>query len=257
LDGAHVLGVGSGEQACGETGDGRMLEPNEILQDVVTLLSPKDLLAKRLLITAGPTFEALDPVRGLTHRSSGKMGYALAQSAHQRGAQVVLVSGPTHLLAPRGVNTIQVESAQQMHHAVMSHLDESDVFIACAAVADWRAINPAPQKFKKNEKQTPPTFELTPNPDILASVCHSERAVKGKLFCVGFAAETENLELNAKAKLVKKGAQVILGNLAQNTLGRDDNTLLWVDAKDTFEIPNNTKAALADEVMKQIARRLS
>jgi len=257
LDGAHVLGVGSGEQACGETGDGRMLEPDEILQDVISLLSPKDLLAKRILLTAGPTFEALDPVRGLTNRSSGKMGYALAKSAHQRGAQVVMVSGPTHLPVPRGVQVIHVESALQMQHAVMTHLNESDVFIACAAVADWRAIDVAPQKLKKNDKQTPPTFELTANPDILASVCQSERALSGKLFCVGFAAETENLELNAKSKLVRKGAQVILGNLAQNTLGRDDNTLLWVDAKGTFEIPNNTKAALADEVMKQIAQRLS
>ncbi len=257
LDGAHVLGVGSGDQACGETGDGRMLEADEILQDVICLLSPKDLQGKRLLLTAGPTFEALDPVRGLTNRSSGKMGYALAQSAHQRGAQVVLVSGPTHLPVPRGVNVIQVESGQQMHHAVMAHLEESDVFIACAAVADWRALEPAPHKLKKNDKQTPPTFELTANPDILAAVCKSEKALRGKLFCVGFAAETENLEQNAKTKLERKGAQVILGNLAQNTLGRDDNTLLWVDAKGTFEIPNNTKAALADEVMKQIAQRLS
>ena len=257
LDGAHVLGVGSGDQACGETGDGRMLEADEILQDVICLLSPKDLQGKRLLLTAGPTFEALDPVRGLTNRSSGKMGYALAQSAHQRGAQVVLVSGPTHLPVPRGVNVIQVESGQQMHHAVMTHLEESDVFIACAAVADWRALEPATHKLKKNDKQTPPIFELTANPDILAAVCKCEKALSGKLFCVGFAAETENLEQNAKTKLERKGAQVILGNLAQNTLGRDDNTLLWVDAKCTFEIPNNTKAALADEVMKQIAQRLS
>jgi phosphopantothenoylcysteine decarboxylase/phosphopantothenate--cysteine ligase len=255
-DGAHVLGVGAGEQACGETGDGRMLEPLEILQDVISLLTPKDLVGQQILLTAGPTFEALDPVRGLTNRSSGKMGYALAQSAHQRGAQVLLVSGPTHLTPPRGVRVIQVESALQMHQAVMAHVNESDVFIACAAVADWRATKPAEHKLKKNDQQSPPIFELMPNPDILADVCKSEKALRGQLFCVGFAAETENLEQNAKIKLNRKGAQVILGNLAQNTLGRDDNTLLWVDANGSFEMPNNTKAALASEVMRQIAQRL-
>jgi phosphopantothenoylcysteine decarboxylase/phosphopantothenate--cysteine ligase len=256
MDGAHVLGVGQGEQACGETGDGRMLEPDEILQEVLTLLSPKDLLGQRFLLTAGPTFEALDPVRGLTNRSSGKMGYALAQSAQRRGAQVVLVSGPTQLLPPRGIEVIQVESGQQMHDAVISRLNASDVFIACAAVADWRAVKPLAQKIKKSDDQRAPSFELTPNPDILASVCHGDKAQRGELFCVGFAAETENLEQNAKSKLTRKGAQVILGNLAQNTLGRDVNSLLWVDAHGAVEMPHNTKAVLADQVMEKIAQSL-
>lgn len=256
-DGAHVLTVGAGEQACGESGDGRMLEPHEIIEDVCSLLTPKDMLGKTVLLTAGPTFEALDPVRGLTNRSSGKMGYALAINAQRRGAHVILVSGPTNLPAPRGVEFIAIESAPQMHHAVMTHLNDSDVFIACAAVADWRAKQVLAQKLKKDHTATAPHFELTANPDILASVCQSDKAIMGKLFCVGFAAETENLKQNATRKLEQKGAHVILGNLATEALGRDDNTLLWVDAKGCEEIPNNSKVALADEVMRRIAWRLS
>jgi len=169
-DGATVLGVGSGEQACGEVGDGRMLEAWQIHEDLVAHLSPKRLAGKRVLISAGPTFEAIDPVRGITNLSSGKMGFAIARAAREAGAEVTLVAGPVHLDTPRGTRRVDVRSAQQMHEAVLALAPANDVFIATAAVADWRPATVAEQKIKKAGKKVAPTFELTENPDILAAV---------------------------------------------------------------------------------------
>jgi phosphopantothenoylcysteine decarboxylase/phosphopantothenate--cysteine ligase len=169
-DGATVLGPAAGDQACGEIGDGRMLEPEELLEDIVAFFQPRSLLGKRVLITAGPTFEPIDPVRGITNLSSGKMGFAIARAAREAGAEVTLVAGPVHLPTPRGVRRIDVTTAQQMHDAVLPAAPQHDVFVATAAVADWRPATLSEQKIKKNGNKVAPTFELTENPDILAAV---------------------------------------------------------------------------------------
>ncbi|MEG3000421.1 MAG: bifunctional phosphopantothenoylcysteine decarboxylase/phosphopantothenate--cysteine ligase CoaBC [Comamonas sp.] len=256
-DGAQVLGVGVGDQACGETGDGRMLEPEELLEDLQAFFAPKVLHGKKLLITAGPTFEAIDPVRGITNLSSGKMGFAIAAAAKAAGAEVTLVAGPVHLPTPRGVQRINVQSAQQMLGAVQSQVERADVFIATAAVADWRSANAADQKIKKDGSGEVPTLSFVENPDILATVAQSARAESGALYCVGFAAESHDLLLHATAKRLRKGVPLLVGNIGPATFGQDDNALLLVDDQGHRELPRASKADLGVQLVQELARRLS
>jgi phosphopantothenoylcysteine decarboxylase/phosphopantothenate--cysteine ligase len=256
-DGATVFDVGSGEQACGETGDGRMLEPSELLHDVVAFFQPKVLAGKQVLISAGPTFEAMDPVRGITNLSSGKMGFALARAAHEAGADVTLVAGPVGLPTPRGVHRVDVLSAQDMFDACQAQVSQADIFIACAAVADWRVDAPTAQKIKKDASGAMPPFQFIENPDILASLAQSERAQSGALFCVGFAAESNDLLAHATAKRQRKNVPLLVGNLGPATFGKDDNALLLVDAQGAKEIPRNSKLALSRMLIAEIANRIT
>ena len=255
-DGAQNLGVGCGEQACGEFGDGRMLEAEEIYADIVASLTPKILASKKVLITAGPTYEAIDPVRGITNRSSGKMGYALAQAAREAGAEVTLVSGPTALPTPRGVRRVDVRAAQEMLTACEAEAAEADIFIAVAAVADWRVANAATQKIKKQADIGLPHLELIENPDILATIAQSARAKSGALYCVGFAAESENLQENASAKRLRKGVPLLVGNIGPDTFGQDENALLLIDAEGSHAIPRASKRELAQQLLTEINKRL-
>ncbi len=255
-DGAHLLGVGSGDQACGETGDGRMLEPQQLLDDIIAFFQPKVLAGQHVLITAGPTFEAIDPVRGITNLSSGKMGFAIARAAHEAGAQVTLVAGPVALPTPRGVIRNDVKSARDMLDAVAAHVPSATIFIACAAVADWRPASAADQKIKKDGSGQTPVMAFIENPDILATVAKTERAKTGALYCVGFAAESENLEQHAKAKRERKGVPLLVGNLGPATFGQDDNALLLVDAQGVQEMARAPKLQLARSLVQEIARRM-
>jgi phosphopantothenoylcysteine decarboxylase/phosphopantothenate--cysteine ligase len=254
-DGATILGVGSGYQACGETGDGRMLEPAELLQDVIAFFQPKLLAGRRVLVTAGPTFESLDPIRGITNHSSGKMGFAIARAAHEAGAQVTVVAGPVHLPTPRGVRRIDVKSALQMLETTTREAASADVFVATAAVADWRPATQSDQKIKKDGTGQPPVLHFTENPDILHTVAHSERATSGKLFCVGFAAESHDLVNNAQAKRVRKGIPLLVGNIGPLTFGQDDNEMLLVDEQGVQPLPRASKLVLARQLIAEIARR--
>ena len=255
-DGAVVLGVGVGDQACGETGDGRMLEPDELLYEVQRHFQPKSLQGRHVLITAGPTFEAIDPVRGLTNLSSGKMGFAIARAAHEAGAQVTLVAGPVGLPTPRGVQRIDVRSALDMQAAVQAATPRADVFVSAAAVADWRPASAADQKIKKDGSGAVPALAFVENPDILAGVAASERARNGALYCVGFAAESHDLLTHAQAKRERKGVPLLVGNIGPDTFGRDDNALLLVDAHGSTELPRADKLSLARQLVGEIARRL-
>ena len=256
-DGTILLGPDSGDQACGEVGDGRMNEPADLLADLIAFFQPKILQGQRLLITAGPTFESIDPVRGITNHSSGKMGFALARAAVEAGAQVTLIAGPVHLPTPRGVRRIDVMSALQMQDAVLPVASDHDVFIATAAVADWRPASLSQHKIKKEGKKVAPTFELTENPDILAAVAALPKAP----YCVGFAAESENLLEHARAKLLRKRIPLIIGNLGPATFGHDDNALLVVDATSQRPLPEDgskaDKLVLARALMVELARRLN
>lgn len=250
-DGVAVLGPASGEQACGEVGAGRMLEPAEIMAELTAFFTPKYLVGKRVVITAGPTFEPIDPVRGITNLSSGKMGYALAQAAQQAGADVVLVSGPTALAAPYGVEWVDVQTAQHMLAAVQTHIADTDVFIAVAAVADWRVAEPSTHKIKKQAGSLP-NLAFVENPDILATIA----ALPNAPYCVGFAAESENLAEYAQAKRTKKNIPLIVGNVAQTALGADDNELLLCDAAGTQRLPRASKQVLAQQLIEAISKRL-
>ncbi len=256
-DGATILGPASGDQACGEIGDGRMLEPEELLDEVVAFVQPKALLGKSVLITAGPTFEAIDPVRGITNLSSGKMGFAIARAAREAGARVTLVAGPVHLQTPRGVQRVDVRGAQQMHDAVLPMASTHDVFVATAAVADWRPARLSEQKIKKDGNKIAPAFELIENPDILAAVASLPKPP----YCVGFAAESHDLLKHAREKLQRKRVPVIVGNLGPSTFGRDDNALVIVDEKGHRELPADgstaDKLTLARALVQEIASRLS
>ncbi|MDR0776533.1 MAG: bifunctional phosphopantothenoylcysteine decarboxylase/phosphopantothenate--cysteine ligase CoaBC [Azonexus sp.] len=247
-DGVGILGPASGEQACGEIGAGRMLEPEEIVDSVLVFFTPKLLAGRRVLLTAGPTFEAIDPVRGITNLSSGRMGYALARAARQAGAEVTLVSGPVALPTPAGVERIDVKSALDMQAAVMARATASDIFIAVAAVADYRVTHAAEYKLKKDEGG-PPAFELVENPDILASVA----ALENGPFCVGFAAESHNLEAYAQAKRQKKKVPLVVGNLIQDGFGGDDNRLVLFDDHGVHPLAPASKAALARQLIEHIA----
>ena len=255
-DGAQVLDVGQGEQACGECGDGRMLEPEELIQDIAASLVPKRLAGHKVLITAGPTFEALDPVRGLTNHSSGKMGFAIAAAARAAGAQVTLVAGPVHLPTPRGVQRINVQSARDMLAAVQLALEDISIFIAAAAVADWRPADFSAKKIKKDGSGAVPSLAFVENPDILATVANSDRAQQGQLYCVGFAAESDNLLAHASAKRVRKNVPLLVGNIGPATFGQDDNTLLLIDAHGSSALPRASKAQLGHALIAEIARRL-
>lgn len=253
-DGIHVFGPAAGEQACGEVGQGRMLEPEEIVYELARALGPKPLGGKHVLLTAGPTFEAIDPVRGITNRSSGKMGYALAQAAQLLGARVTLVSGPTALAAPHGVHTLQVQGAREMHAAVMNRIDDADLFIGVAAVADYGVKNPSAHKQKKNANSDAGLhieFEL--NPDILADVGQLASTRTKPLTVVGFAAETQNLDEYASTKLAKKKAHFIVGNLAQHTLGADDVQLsLYSRNKPPVQLNKSMKLQAAISLLELI-----
>jgi phosphopantothenoylcysteine decarboxylase/phosphopantothenate--cysteine ligase len=255
-DGAQILGPASGDQACGEVGDGRMIEAQDLLDAVIASLQPKLLAGRKLLITAGPTFEPIDPVRGITNHSSGKMGFALARAAAEAGADVTLIAGPVHLPTPQGVRRSNVMTALQMHEAVLACAAAHDIFVATAAVADWRPANLSEHKIKKEGKKVAPTFALTENPDILAAVA----AMKDGPYCVGFAAESEHLLEHARAKLLRKKVPLIVGNLGPATFGRDDNALLLVDAHSHRALPPGghptDKLTLARALIADIAERL-
>ena len=253
-DGSFVLDVGAGDQACGEQGDGRMLEPQDILEDLIAHFQPKVLQGRRVLITAGPTFEAMDPVRGISNLSSGKMGFAIARAAREAGAQVTLVAGPVALASPRGVLRIDVRSAQDMLQACQAQADTSDILIATAAVADWRSADAAEHKIKKDGSGLPPELHLVENPDILATLAASARGRSGALFCVGFAAESQNLLELASAKRARKDMPLIVGNIGPQTFGQDDNALLLIDAQGATELPRNSKIALARQLITRIAQ---
>ncbi len=252
-DGATVLGPGSGDQACGEVGDGRMLEAVELRDELIAFFQPKLLTGKRVLITAGPTFEAIDPVRGITNLSSGKMGFAIARAAQEAGAEVTLVAGTVHLPTPRHVRRIDVASALEMHAAVLPLAALQDVFVATAAVADWRPAASAEHKIKKDGSGQVPGFALTENPDILAEVAR----LSPRPYCVGFAAESHDLAQHARAKRIRKNVPLIVGNLGPATFGRDDNSLLLVDARGEREIATADKLTLARELVREIASRLA
>ncbi|MFS0754804.1 bifunctional phosphopantothenoylcysteine decarboxylase/phosphopantothenate--cysteine ligase CoaBC [Noviherbaspirillum sp. 1P10PC] len=251
-DGISVLGPAAGEQACGEVGMGRMLEPEQLLEEIIASFIPKAMAGKRVLITAGPTFEPIDPVRGITNLSSGKMGYAIARAAREAGAEVLLVSGPTGLPAPYGVRRIDVLTAQQMHDAVMAQVPGQDVFIAVAAVADWRVANASAQKLKKDSSGAMPALVFEQNPDILASVA----ALANKPYCVGFAAESDNLLEYGRAKRERKGIPLLVGNIGPSTFGSDRNELVLFDQHGHTAMPAADKLHLARQLISEIASRL-
>ncbi|HJX18417.1 MAG TPA: bifunctional phosphopantothenoylcysteine decarboxylase/phosphopantothenate--cysteine ligase CoaBC [Acidiferrobacterales bacterium] len=249
--GVQVFGPAEGAQACGDVGPGRMLEPTELATLTAGLFETGALDGLNVLITAGPTWEALDPVRGLTNKSSGKMGYAVAEAAAEAGAQVTLISGPVALAAPERITTLRVTSAQEMYDAVHERIGSAAIFIGVAAVADYRPANVAEQKIKKSAERL--TIELVRNPDILASVA----ALKPAPFTVGFAAETEHLEAAARAKLAAKGVDLIAANLvggSEGGFGADENRLLLVDRAGTTELPLASKAQLARTLIRHIAK---
>ena len=251
-DGATVLGPGNGDQACGEFGDGRMLEPADLLAELIGFFQPKLLAGKRVLVTAGPTFEPLDPVRGLTNRSSGKMGFAIARACAEAGAEVTLVAGPVGLATPLHVSRVDVETAAQMHAAVLSRAGEADVFVATAAVADWRPAEVAAGKIKKAAGSAPPALALAENADILAAVA----ALPVPPFCVGFAAETEDVVAHARAKMQRKQVPLMIGNDGPQAFGRDDNSLVLISAAGERSLPRAGKLALARQLVAEIAARL-
>lgn len=252
-DGVTVLGPGEGDQACGEIGSGRMLEPHELLSELIGFFQPKLLANRRVIITAGPTSERIDPVRVITNRSSGKTGYAIAQAAHEAGASVTLISGPTALATPYGVARINVESARDMHAAVMGSAGKADIFISVAAVADWHVVNTSDNKIKKTGPNKAPDLQFAPNPDILAEVAQLESGP----WCVGFAAETENLYEYAQAKRLRKNVPLMVGNLAQNTMNADGTELVLFDDQGTQALPALPKLEAARRLIQEISARLN
>jgi phosphopantothenoylcysteine decarboxylase/phosphopantothenate--cysteine ligase len=249
-DGVHLAGPAPGDQACGETGMGRMLEPAQILKEIEVLFRPKRLQGKRVLVTAGPTEEPVDPVRVLTNSSSGKMGYAVARAASEAGAEVTLVSGPVSLATPAGVSRVDVRTAQEMFEAVKKEAKACDVFISVAAVADYRVKNPSAQKLKKTGKGL--TLELEENPDILAWVA----ALPKPPFCVGFAAESEKLAQHAQEKRSKKHLPLIAANLAQEAIGADDNAIVLYDEDGEHPLGRGPKIELARKLLEHVAGML-
>jgi phosphopantothenoylcysteine decarboxylase / phosphopantothenate---cysteine ligase len=252
-DGVTLLGPDSGVQACGETGMGRMLEPEALLADLLAKFQqqPLPLAGKRVLITAGPTVEQIDPVRAITNFSSGKMGYSIAEAALEMGAEVTLVSGPTALQAPAAAKTISVKSAQEMLKAVMAHVDNQDIFIGVAAVADYRPASPSEQKIKKSNSSL--NIELVPNEDILAKVA----ALPKPPFCVGFAAESENLLEYAEQKRKRKNIPLIAANIATETLGADESTLTLLDNTGSHVLAKTSKLKLARGLLNHIANMIN
>lgn len=247
-DGVTLLGPAAGDQACGEVGMGRMLEAEEIFAAVKSYFAPKLLAGKRVLITAGPTFEAIDPVRGISNRSSGKMGYALAQAVLDAGAKLTLVSGPSNLPAPIGATLVPIISAADMHKAVMAHVTGKDIFISVAAVADYTVKQPSRSKIKKSTSAL--TLELAPTVDILSQVAQLPNAP----FCVGFAAESDNLHEYAEAKRKRKKLPLLAANLVQSAVGSDDNELILFDDDGVHPLGQQPKQALAHQLVQHIAK---
>ena len=247
-DGVEVLGPASGDQACGEVGMGRMLEAHEIADALAAFLAPKALAGVRVLVTAGPTFEAIDAVRGLTNKSSGKMGYAVARAAADAGAQVTLISGPTGLPAPARVERVDVVSADDMLSAVKKHVPKTDVFVSVAAVADYRPAQVSEQKIKKSDRNL--TMDLVPTTDILGWVA----ALPKPPFCVGFAAESEKLAEYAEEKRKRKKLPLLAANLAQQAIGADDNEITLFDDEGAHRLARAPKEVVARELMKHIAK---
>jgi phosphopantothenoylcysteine decarboxylase/phosphopantothenate--cysteine ligase len=246
-DGVSILGPTNGEQACGEVGDGRMLEAAELFDDLHAFLQAKLLAGKRVLLTVGPTFEAIDPVRGLTNSSSGRMGFALARACAEAGADVTAVAGPVSLAAPRGVRRIDVQSALQMREVVMQTLPGQNVFIGVAAVADYRPRQAALHKIKKGSRSL--MLELEPNPDILAEVA----ALPDAPFCVGFAAESRDLATYAESKRVTKKLALVVGNLVQDGLGGETNVVTLFDAAGAHALPRADKSEVARGIVAHLA----
>ncbi len=247
-DGIEILGPASGDQACGEIGMGRMLEAIDIAEAVTAKLGPKALAGVRMLVTAGPTFEAIDAVRGLTNRSSGKMGYAVARAAVEAGAHVTLISGPTGLAAPSKVDRVDVTSAEDMLSAVKKRVTKADVFVSVAAVADYRPAKTSAQKIKKSDSAM--SVELVPNTDILAYVSGLPKAP----FCVGFAAESEKLAEYAEAKRKRKKLPLLAANLAQDAIGADENEIILFDDAGAHPLPRAPKEVVARQLVEHIAR---
>ena len=247
-DGIAFAGPAAGDQACGETGMGRMLEAQQIAEEVEALFQPKVLAGKRVLVTAGPTEEPIDPVRVITNLSSGKMGYAVARAAHEAGAEVTLVSGPVALAAPGGVARVSVRTAREMFDAVKAAVGASDIFISVAAVADYRVKSPSPRKMKKSAAPST-SLELEENPDILAWVA----ARPAPPLCVGFAAESEDVAKNARAKRAKKKLPLLAANLAQHALGADENEITLFDDRGEHPLGRGPKIELARKLMLHLA----
>lgn len=249
--GVHILGPDAGEQACGEVGPGRMLQPTDIAQRVGLLFQNTQLTGKRIMITAGPTWEALDPVRGITNHSSGKMGYALAQAAIEAGANVTLVTGPTCIAKPERATIVEVVSALDMHSAVMSCIAQQDIFVGVAAVADYRPVDSADQKIKKNADEM--TITMVKNPDILADVASQDAPP----FCVGFAAETNNVVDYARSKLQRKKLDLIAANHVGGSeigFGTTDNAITLISKDAAVELPKQNKLALARQLIFEISK---
>lgn len=250
-DGVTVFGPAAGEQACGEVGMGRMLEPEELFERLEGFFVPKRLAGRKVVLTAGPTFEAIDPVRGITNISSGKMGYELARACVQAGAEVVLVSGPVSLPVPAGVHRVSVAGARDMREAVFAALPGADVFIGVAAVADYRPLEVAEHKMKKKDGIL--TLALTQNPDILADVA----ALPDAPFCVGFAAESQDLDAYAEGKRRKKGLPMLVGNLVQDGMGADDNLVVLYDDAGRHPLPRAPKAEVSHGIVAHLATLLA
>lgn len=249
-DGISVLGPDSGEQACGEVGLGRMLEPEDLLNMIEASFQPKLLQGKKVMITAGATLEMIDPVRAITNLSSGKMGYAIAQAAQEMGAEVTLISGTSTLKPPLGVKVIHAVTADTMYQNVMQQVANQDIFIGVAAVADYRPVTQCAQKIKKSESSL--TIELTRNKDILAEVASLPNAP----FCVGFAAETENLLEYAETKRTAKKLPLIVANLANNAMGGDENSVTLLDKNGAHPLPRAPKITVARLLLQHVANML-
>ncbi|MEO0367527.1 MAG: bifunctional phosphopantothenoylcysteine decarboxylase/phosphopantothenate--cysteine ligase CoaBC [Pseudomonadota bacterium] len=252
--GMTILGPDAGEQACGEVGPGRMLQPADLAEQLPSLIESAALRGKNVMITAGPTWEAIDPVRGITNHSSGKMGYALARAAADAGANVSLISGPTNLAPPDRVNTHPVTSAAQMHAAVMNSIEHQDIFIAVAAVADYRPVEEKESKIKKDANEM--VITLTKNPDILADVA----ALKQRPFCVGFAAETDQVLHYAKSKLTKKKLDMIVANdvsVSGVGFGAEENLVTIMTAEQEIPLQQASKLNLARSIIDEIAQRIT
>ena len=259
-DRVTLLGPASGFQACGEVGMGRMLEPFEITEQVIAFFQKKTLIGKKVLITAGPTFEAIDPVRGITNHSSGKMGFAIARAAVEAGAQVHLVAGPCDLTTPLeatgNITRSNVRSAKEMHVATLNASD-CDIFFAVAAVADWGIAKPAQEKIKRQGKSAP-SIEFIANPDILLDVAKTVKMKAGKPYpyCVGFAAESSNLEKHTQEKRQRKGIPMVVGNIGPETFGSDLNQLLVIDEAGPKKIAKAEKLQLARQLIALVAKKI-
>lgn len=251
-DGAIFLGPASGEQACGDIGSGRMLEPEDLIELLQGAFSPRLLDRCRVLITAGPTYEPIDPVRGITNLSSGKQGFAIAKAAALAGAEVTLIAGRCDLKTPAGVKRIDVTTAQEMYDAVMQQVSQHEIFISVAAVADWRVANASDHKIKK-EYAGKPELIFEENPDILASVA----ALENPPYCVGFAAETDNLIDNARAKLYRKNVPLIVANLVSDAMNQDTNAVVFVEREAATPLAKATKEHIAQALIAKIAQEVN